>query len=145
MLLNILREGLVTEAQLKQVLLGFGRGRGGFRRFGERRILDFKFPGCRAACLKPPFDLLNPLLQALREVAEASLREGESLALLQLLVNYYKDGHNHVLPHMHRCRHICCSLGSARDIEVDGIRQEMSHGDCLALGGEMHGVPPAVG
>merc|ERR1712039_42326 len=92
--------------------------------------------------LKTPFDVLNPLLRAMIEVAEHSLKAGEELALLQLLVNYYKDGTKAVKPHKHRCRHVCCSLGASRDAEVEGVSVNMSHGDCLVLEGENHAVPP---
>eukprot|EP00928_Gymnodinium_smaydae_P079625 TRINITY_DN63503_c0_g1_i1.p1 TRINITY_DN63503_c0_g1~~TRINITY_DN63503_c0_g1_i1.p1 ORF type:complete len:316 (-),score=60.36 TRINITY_DN63503_c0_g1_i1:252-1199(-) len=144
-LLNLCDEGLVSAAQLAEVLKSFGRGFRGFRRFGQRKILDFKFAGSRGYRLRPPFDVLNPVLEALIEIAEASLRQGETLALVQLLVNYYKFGFNAVKEHRHRCRQVCCSLGAARDVEVEGRRLRMAHGDCLPLDRELHGVPPAQG
>merc|ERR1712129_347704 len=110
--------------------------------FGARRILDFKVKGLPAFRLTSPFDVLNPLLGALTEVAEESMVEGEKLALLQLLVNYYSDGSKAVKAHCHRCRHICCSLGAPRDTEVEGVPTCMSHGDCLVLDRQNHSVPP---
>eukprot|EP00928_Gymnodinium_smaydae_P055737 TRINITY_DN39223_c0_g1_i1.p1 TRINITY_DN39223_c0_g1~~TRINITY_DN39223_c0_g1_i1.p1 ORF type:complete len:1005 (-),score=73.26 TRINITY_DN39223_c0_g1_i1:133-3147(-) len=142
--INLQETGLASAAELNEVLYAFRRGRGGFRRFGDRCILDFKILGLHRFHLAEPFAVMNPLLAAMTQIADASLQAGETLAILQVLVNYYRDGTKAVLPHRHRCRHICCSLGATRDVEVDGQNISTTHGDCLILSGENHSVPPTA-
>merc|ERR1719195_2582493 len=90
-----------------------------YQRFAGRSIFSFRASGGQRLSLKPPHDLLNPLLQTMAALAQQSLRPGEELALLQVLVNHFKDGRDEVRPHTHRCRQICLSLGAARECLVE--------------------------
>lgn len=114
-----------------------------FRWFAGRSILDFKIPGTASFELPPPYEVLDPLVSTMIAIAYNSLRHDEQLALLQLIVNFFTDGGNEVKPHRHRCRQICVSLGASRELNVEGRRLRMRHGDALPLGGEEHSVPPA--
>lgn len=114
-----------------------------FRWFAGRSILDFKVPGTTRLELPRPYDTLDPLVSTMVALAENSLRDDEQLAILQLIVNYFKDGSNEVKPHRHRCRQICVSLGASRELNVDGRQFHMKHGDAVMLGGEEHSVPLA--
>jgi len=113
-----------------------------FRWFAGRSILDFKVEGGRSLVLSSPLDVLNPLVETMIEIVERTLKEGEDLALLQLIINAYQDGNNSVRPHRHRCRQLCASLGAPRACEVEGRALRMRHGDVLPLFAEEHAVPP---
>jgi len=112
-----------------------------FQRFAQRSILDCKIGGEAHVQLEHPFDILNPVVHAMTELAHCTLRQGEKLALLQVIVNYFKDGGDEVRSHYHRCRQICFSLGAPRDIHVRGKSLHMGFGDALHLAGEEHSVP----
>eukprot|EP00446_Apocalathium_sp_SHHI-4_P077989 CAMPEP_0177572656 /NCGR_PEP_ID=MMETSP0369-20130122/78082_1 /TAXON_ID=447022 ORGANISM="Scrippsiella hangoei-like, Strain SHHI-4" /NCGR_SAMPLE_ID=MMETSP0369 /ASSEMBLY_ACC=CAM_ASM_000364 /LENGTH=160 /DNA_ID=CAMNT_0019060659 /DNA_START=12 /DNA_END=491 /DNA_ORIENTATION=+ len=76
---------------------------------------------------------------------QADAPQGQAMALIQLIVNYYKDGESSVRAHRHRCRQVCASIGAPRDVEVEGRGTIcMQSGDCLSLAGEEHSVPPAA-
>ncbi|CAE8622872.1 unnamed protein product [Polarella glacialis] len=147
---SVLQESsAMSEVLLREILrrLTTSSGLGcasAFRRFAGRSILDFKLQGAEAMeLLKPPFDALNPLLGVMVSMAAQSLRTGERLAVLQLIVNAFPDAGCEVKPHRHRCRQICVSVGSTRELEVEGQTLVMTSGDVLFLEGEMHSVPPA--
>jgi len=113
-----------------------------FRRFGGRYILDVKVDGKRRIELDPPYEVLQPLVNTITELAETTLGDDEQLAIIQLIINFYKNGGDEVAIHTHRCRQICASLGASRDLKVSGQKLKMCHGDALYLGGEFHSVLP---
>jgi len=139
---NLLEECRFSEAELRAV---FQRicSRKWFQWFAGRSIVDFKLDGTRKFELLPPYDIINPILRAMIALAESTLRPGEELALVQVLINLFKDGGNMVKPHMHRCRQICLSLGAPRDLEVEGDVITMENADVLHIAGEVHAVPPS--
>merc|ERR1712032_586783 len=112
-----------------------------FQWFAGRSVIDFKLDGTRNFQLQPPYDVVNPILCVMIALAERTLRPGEELALIQVIMNRFKDGGNSVKPHMHRCRQICLSLGAPRDCEVEDRVMTLKHADVLHLANEIHGVP----
>lgn len=116
-----------------------------FRWFAGRSILDFRTEGTTSFNFPGPFKFLKPLVDVLAALAERSLFTGEKLALIQLIINRYKDGRDEVKPHKHRCRQVCLALGAERELVVDGAVEIMRHGDCMPLSQETHSVPPAQG
>ncbi|CAE8583367.1 unnamed protein product [Polarella glacialis] len=140
--LNLQRVSSLSDAQLQGILQSVEEY-AKFRWFAGRSILDFKVNGVKSFRLEPPYDMLNPLLTVMIAMAERSLGQKEELALLQLIVNHFKDGGSEVKPHTHRCRQVCVSLGAGRELDIEGRRLFMRHGDCLPLEGEVHSVPPA--
>lgn len=142
-LLNVKSFSHLKDNDLQRVLRILSKS-DSFRYFAGRAIMDFKFDGVKKASLRPPFDFLNPALQVMMQLAACSLGEGEDLAAIQLIVNYFKDGGSEVKPHRHRCRQICLAIGASRELEVEGAgRLTMKSGDALHLAGELHSVPPA--
>lgn len=139
--LNLARVSHLTRKELTNIFNAAERAT--YRRWGGRAMLDFKIRASPFFRLKEPYWFLNPLVGVLVALAHRSLGVGENLALIQLLLNYYPGASDRVRPHRHPCRQVCASLGSSRDVDVDGIRIRMKHGDCLPLDGEMHAVPPA--
>eukprot|EP00931_Biecheleriopsis_adriatica_P086602 TRINITY_DN61233_c0_g1_i1.p1 TRINITY_DN61233_c0_g1~~TRINITY_DN61233_c0_g1_i1.p1 ORF type:complete len:739 (+),score=156.26 TRINITY_DN61233_c0_g1_i1:57-2273(+) len=144
-LYNVLKESTLTSSLLQDVLTKILKRSTGsaFRHFAGRGILDFKLAGTGTVELGMPFQDLNPLLAVMAAMAKQSLGRGEELALLQIVINCFRDGDCEVKPHRHRCRQICVSLGATREVEVDGRRLTMGSGDALLLDGELHSVPPA--
>lgn len=142
-LFNFVRKGMLTEEQLDGMLDSVRALTEGptFRHFGGRSIWDFKLFGERSFVLPVPFEFLNPLMQVMLVLADLTMQPGEELALIQVLVNYLGGYVRFVNPHRHRCRQLCASLGEACTVEVEGRPLVMHHGDCLPLGGEVHGVP----
>mmetsp|Transcript_3560 Transcript_3560/g.6920 ORF Transcript_3560/g.6920 Transcript_3560/m.6920 type:complete len:468 (+) Transcript_3560:70-1473(+) len=142
---SLQHESLMTECELKHILHDLGR-RVPFRQFAGRAIVDVKLRGtANMPVLESPYDSLNSLLNVVAQLAQRSLYSGEELALVQLIVNMYKDGESEVKPHAHRCQQICVSLGAPREVNVEGSVLQMRNGDCLPLAGELHSVPRAKG
>jgi len=144
-LLSLQCVSFLTDGHMKDILDDVER-RIQFRQFAGRAIMDVKLNGTAAMpALDGPYSGLNPLLAVMVELAWCSLPDGHELALVQLIVNHFKNGGNEVRPHTHRCRQVCVSLGVSRDVIVEGSVLQMKHGDCLPLAGEVHSVPPATG
>jgi len=138
-LLQLTRVSHLSEADLSGMFDQVSR-HAEFRWFAGRSILDFKVDGGKSVDLAPPYDALDPLIKTMIALANQSL-EGEELALIQVIINYFKDGGNEVKRHRHRCHQICASLGATRELEVEGDTLLMRHGDALPLNGELHSVP----
>eukprot|EP00747_Dinoflagellata_sp_TGD_P181480 gnl/TRDRNA2_/TRDRNA2_35340_c0_seq1.p1 gnl/TRDRNA2_/TRDRNA2_35340_c0~~gnl/TRDRNA2_/TRDRNA2_35340_c0_seq1.p1 ORF type:complete len:782 (-),score=123.76 gnl/TRDRNA2_/TRDRNA2_35340_c0_seq1:139-2484(-) len=138
---NLMKDTCLTEEMLWDIFYSTMHN-AGFKWFAGRSIMDFKVKGEKALCLSPPFDTLNPMVSAMVALADRTMRPGEELAVIQLIVNLFKDGGDEVKPHMHRCRQICCALGATRDLVVEGRTHSMGFGDALPLWEETHSVPP---
>lgn len=138
---NVIRESVLTQQQLDEVLHAVCSLKHVFRPFGGRYSLDFKLAGEPNVELQPPYDCMNPLLHALVKAAQVSLQVDERLALLQVIVNLFTSKSSSVKPHRHQCRQICASLGETYTVDVDGRAIQMQHGDCLPLNSELHSVP----
>lgn len=144
-LLNLQRESFLTEDHMQSIFDDVEK-RVEFRQFAGRAIVDVKLSGTSSMPkLNGPYARLNPLLAVMVELARCSLHDGHELALVQLIVNHFKNGGNEVKPHTHRCRQVCVSLGASREVVVEGSVLQMKHGDCLPLAGEVHSVPRATG
>eukprot|EP00928_Gymnodinium_smaydae_P033842 TRINITY_DN24130_c0_g1_i1.p1 TRINITY_DN24130_c0_g1~~TRINITY_DN24130_c0_g1_i1.p1 ORF type:complete len:428 (+),score=114.93 TRINITY_DN24130_c0_g1_i1:122-1405(+) len=143
-ILSLQRTGLLSDSDLWDIFEQASR-LSQFRNFAGRAILDVKVDGASTLALTPNFAVLQPLVDALVAIARGSLRGGEELALLQLIVNFYKDGGSAVRRHQHRCRQVCASLGAARRVIVEDAAMTMVHGDALPLNREFHAVPEAEG
>jgi len=142
---NLQSKSLMADSELKHILCDLER-RVPFRQFAGRAIVDVKLRGTATMpALSGPYESLNSLLKVVVQLAQHSLRNVEELALVQLIVNHYKDGESEVKPHTHRCRQICVSLGAPREVNVEGLVLQMRNGDCLPLAGELHSVPRAKG
>ena len=134
----------LTEAQLAGAL-GALLASAAFRWYAGRCIFDVKAAGVRRLELREPWAALNPVVEAMTAIARRSLRSSEELAVVQLLVNRYKDGGDEAKPHIHRCRQICLSLGAERELKVGREVHTMRSGDIMLLDGEVHSVPAARG
>lgn len=132
----------LTEAQLA-CALGALLASAAFRWYAGRCIFDVKAAGVRRFELREPWAALNPVVEAMTAIARRSLRSSEELAVVQLLVNRYKDGGDEVKPHIHCCRQICLSLGAERELKVGREVHTMRSGDIMPLDGEVHSVPAA--
>jgi hypothetical protein len=143
-LVNLVRDTFLTETDLWACFHHIC-AHAKFQEFAGRSIMDFKIAGQPGFQFAPRFEALNPLLDVMTTLARQSLHPGEELALIQVVVNYFKDGGNDVKPHTHRCRQICVSLGAPRDLNVEGKIITMGFADALALAGEKHSVPRANG
>jgi len=139
-LISLQTETFLSESELANVFTAMME-HATFRWYANRSILDFKVRGASSLSLGPPYDMLNSLVAVIVALAVKSLAEGEELAILQLIVNLFKDGENQVKAHRHRCRQICVSLGASRDLVVEGRTVTMRSGDALPLAGELHSVP----
>ena len=162
--LNLLNETFIEEAQLRNIFRILDCDKE-FRWFAGRTVVDFKISGSPSFELEPPYDFLNPLIIAMTAMAWQTMRENEELAVIQILVNYFKNERNKIKRHRHRCRQLCVSLGADRDLFIKrhvnksgrhvGMNTPDLHmkekqvplrfGDVLHLDGEVHCVPPAEG
>ena len=139
-MVNLQKTTFMTDAQLTFVLRWVMQSTE-FRWFAGRSTFDLKFNGTQSLDLPESCQVLKPLATALVALAQRTMRDGEELAVIQLLLNRFKDGGDEVKPHRHRCRQVCLSLGADRELSVEGQVQLMRHGDVMPLDQEVHSVP----
>jgi len=146
---SLLEHSLLSEADLVSALSGVSERRPPMFRtaVGGRCVADFRVGGTPRLRLARPDCVLNPLLATMVALAEGSLeRPRETLALLQLIVNHFRDGSQSLPDERFGSSRICVFMGASREVVLSGQPRHMVHGDALLLGADATlSLPPCAG
>lgn len=106
---------------------------------------------------KSEYGYMSYIIIRLVEFACTTIKQpNDKIVLLQLFINYYKDGSNSSPMHKHGCRQVTLAFGCPRplvvkfegEVDAEGVKKRghtkkfiLESGHAIFLNGQQHGVP----